>query len=369
MKKSTQNSAKPKLAYVNFYSMPFVVDPDFKLTKFKFAFDFLFLLQDTFSVSVFDFIGVNSTFKKEEIQFNYIKRLHNRKIYIPWKLFFKLKKLKPDVVYIQGLNYPHLILLMHFFVPTSCKIFVHDHANVFPKGIKKVFFKWSDKKVASYFFTSTEMAKNYLNENLISSKNKITECVEGATNFSFNPAIKKDINKFLWVGRLDANKDPLTVLKGFNLFAKNNPEAQLIMFYENEDLLAQIIVFIKENNLNHQVYLKGNLPHHELEKWYQESTYFLLGSHKEGGPIALVEAMACGCIPIVTNIPAFRAMINDGKYGYLFTPGNATELHQILTSLEEKTIEKLREQVVHFYKKELSHQAIANKLTQEFLNN
>ncbi|MGV6829055.1 MAG: glycosyltransferase family 4 protein [Flavobacteriales bacterium] len=368
MQKKT-NLHKKKLAYVNFYTLPHIKDDQYKLKKFAFAFDFLFLLQNTFSVYVFDFIGINSSFKKKGIQFNYLKRTHNRKLFIPWKLFFRLKKLKPDVVYVQGLNYPHLILLMQFFLPFSCKIYVHDHANVFPKGIKILLFKWADKKVHSYFFTAKEMAQGYLENNLISSSEKIIACVEGSTNFSYNPEVKKDPNKFIWVGRLDTNKDPLTVLNAFKKYVAKNQKAYLNMFYQNEQLLSEIRDFISKNNLKNNVFLKGSVAHHELEKWYQGSSYFLLGSLKEGGPISLIEAMACGCIPIVTNIPAFKAMTNRAACGYLFTPNNHRELYKILNRLKETDVTQKRAQVLSFFNQSLSHQAIAQTLTQGFLKN
>ncbi len=101
--------------------MPNIVDEYYKINKFSFA---------------FDFIGVNKSFKKEEIQFNYLKRSHNNKVFFPWKMFFKIKKLNPDVVYIQSLAYPHYILVLQLFLKFSCKIIVQDHADSYPSGLK-----------------------------------------------------------------------------------------------------------------------------------------------------------------------------------------------------------------------------------------
>jgi len=106
------------------------------------------------------------------------------------------------------------------------------------------------------------------------------------------------------------------------------------MFYENVELLEEVKGFIATNNQENKVVLKGKLPHKEFEKWFQKSTYFILGSHKEGDPISLIEAMACGCIPITTNIPAFRSMTNNGECGFLFEPGNSKQLFKILVDLK-----------------------------------
>jgi len=210
------------------------------------------------------------------------------------------------------------------------------------------------------------MAKKYVDNGLISSMEKVIECVEGSTQFINNTNIKKDKNTFLWVGRLDKNKDPLTVLKGFSEFIKTEPKAILTMFYENEELLEEVNYFIEENNLGNQVVLKGKLPHKKLEEWYQKSTYFILGSHKEGGPISLIEAMACGCIPIITNIPAFKTMTNNGDCGFLFEPGNNEQLTQILLGLKETNLDKVRHRVFSKFKQDMSHRAIALKIKKTF---
>src|SRR5207237_868675 len=44
----------------------------------------------------------------------------------------------------------------------------------------------------------------------------------------------------LWVGRLDANKDPLTVLRGFEIAVRRLPEARLVMVYDEEKLLPEV---------------------------------------------------------------------------------------------------------------------------------
>ncbi len=361
MAKSDEPMSKPKMAYISFYAMPEVTDALFKLKKFAFAFDFLFLLQDTFNVNVFDFIGINYSFSKKGIQFTYFKR-NKSTFFIPWRLLKRIRKLNPDMVYIQGLAYSHQIILLKKFVNSSCKIIVQDHANQLPKGIKRTLFKIADKSVNHYLFTSKEMATPYLKQGLISSSKKITQCVEGSTHFKCQPTIKKEPLSFLWVGRLDKNKDPLTILKAFKKFVPLHPLATLTMIFENKSLLKAVTSFIAEHQLEKQIKLIGKLRHNEMEYWYQKSRFFILGSHKEGGPISLIEAMACGCIPVVTKIPAFKTMTNNGKCGFLFEPGNEKSLFKVLQELPTVNYDELTQKVLNQFQNELSHQAIANKL-------
>jgi glycosyltransferase involved in cell wall biosynthesis len=211
------------------------------------------------------------------------------------------------------------------------------------------------------------MTIKYFERGLISSESKIIECVEGSTQFKYEPRIEKDPNSFLWVGRLDKNKDPLTILKAFNKYIEFNRKAKLTMFYENTQLISKVELFIKNNSLSKNIKLMGSIPQQDLEKWYQKSSFFMLGSHKEGGPVSLIEAMACGCIPIVTDIAPFKAMTNNGDCGLLFSPGDFKNLSLQLKELETLDKEKLRNKTLKQFENHLSHQAIASKITKNLL--
>jgi glycosyltransferase involved in cell wall biosynthesis len=197
---------------------------------------------------------------------------------------------------------------------------------------------------------------------LISSEKKVVECIEGSTFFQFNEAIKKDSNSFLWVGRLDKNKDPLSVLKAFSNYIKIKPTAKLIMFFEDTTLLNEVEQIIIDLSLKNHVFSKGAVSNSSLELWFQKSEFFILGSHKEGGPFSLIEAMACGCVPVVSKIPAHVAITNHGRCGYLFEAGNSNSLFNVLKGIQQEEIIKKRKETILFFKNELSHEAIAEKI-------
>src|SRR6185436_10998463 len=109
---------------------------------------------------------------------------------------------------------------------------------------------------------------------------------------------------FLFVGRLNKNKDPMTVLKGFEKYLATEPFAKLHMIFSVDDLLPELNAFIDQSPaLSKAVVLKGFVPNDELAYWYSAADFYISASHSEGGSYALMEAMACGCIPILTAIP------------------------------------------------------------------
>lgn len=61
----------------------------------------------------------------------------------------------------------------------------------------------------------------------------------------------------------------------------------------------------------------GRLPAKEIGKWLEESDFYISLPDTEGISSSLLEAMACGCYPIVTNLPGNREWIEDGVNGAL----------------------------------------------------
>lgn len=62
------------------------------------------------------------------------------------------------------------------------------------------------------------------------------------------------------------------------------------------------------------------------EKFFPLLDFFLLTSIYEGMPLALLEAMASGCIPIASNVGGVSEVVLEGHNGFVFTPCDADEL-------------------------------------------
>jgi len=164
---------------------------------------------------------------------------------------------------------------------------------------------------------------------------------------------------YLWVGRLNDNKDPLAVVKGFKNFLAQQPSAKLYMIYHTEELLGEVKKLIADSN---GIKLIGKVEHNQLQNWYNAADFIVSGSHYEGGGIAICEAMSCGCIPVLTNIVSFRKMTGSGKCGLLYQAGNDEELLAALLNTKNMDIEKEKANVLQQFREELSFEAIAGKI-------
>jgi glycosyltransferase involved in cell wall biosynthesis len=70
----------------------------------------------------------------------------------------------------------------------------------------------------------------------------------------------------------------------------------------------------------------GEVPHARIEMLLRAADLFVSGSRAEGSGYAALEALACGVTPVLTDIPAFRALTGNGRVGHLWPCGDATRL-------------------------------------------
>jgi glycosyltransferase involved in cell wall biosynthesis len=176
----------------------------------------------------------------------------------------------------------------------------------------------------------------------------------------------------LWVGRLNANKDPLTVLRGFALFAARLPTARLTMVHGSTELLSDVHAELARTpTLRSRVRLIGPLAHEDLAAYYSAADVFLLGSRMEGSGYAAIEAMACGAIPVLTDIPSFRALTGHGRIGALWTSGEPQSLADALATVTARPLARERDATRTRFQTSFTWRAIGRRaveLYQEAMN-
>lgn len=80
----------------------------------------------------------------------------------------------------------------------------------------------------------------------------------------------------------------------------------------------------------------GRLPHSEVVELFNRSDLFLLTSDFEGLPISLLEAMARGCVPIVTDIESgIPEIIEHGRNGFRLPVGDMESFATHIQMLEK----------------------------------
>ena len=93
----------------------------------------------------------------------------------------------------------------------------------------------------------------------------------------------------------------------------------------------------------------------------QAADVFVLGSHREGSGYSLLEALACGVTPVITDIPSFRTLTAGGTVGSLWNVGDAEGLCRALLSVVPGLQSDARMKVRAHFERELSFDAVGAK--------
>ncbi|MGO9831792.1 MAG: glycosyltransferase family 4 protein [Myxococcaceae bacterium] len=71
----------------------------------------------------------------------------------------------------------------------------------------------------------------------------------------------------------------------------------------------------------------------DMARWYQGATVVLQPSHTESFSLVLAEAMASGCCVVAARLPHYAALLEEGRSGFTYPPGDVSALLDVLRPL------------------------------------
>jgi glycosyltransferase involved in cell wall biosynthesis len=281
-----------------------------------------------------------------------------------------LRSLTPEVFHVHGLDFPRQVRSLAELTP-NVPIILQDHASRPPRIWRRAAARRGLSVAAGVAFCAFDQAQPFAKAGLIGAATQVYEIPESTSRFA--PADRSDARRatgvegdpaVLWVGHLDANKDPLTVLEGISAAIGELPQLRFYCCFGNAPLMRAVQSRIaSDSRLRDRVYLVGRLPHERIEMMMRAADIFVLGSHREGSGYSLIEALACGLPPVVTDIPSFRSLTKAGTVGKLWPCNDSRALCQALVSIANCSGVALRAAVRTHFERELSSDALGVKLT------
>jgi alpha-1,3-mannosyltransferase len=151
----------------------------------------------------------------------------------------------------------------------------------------------------------------------------------------FIPAEKRP-NTFLFVGRIARNKRVDLLLRAFAALRPVNREFELRIVGQNwQDEVDTLRLLATELGIADRVTSVGAVNDAALIDEYARARCFVSASEHEGFGISAVEAMAAGCVPVLSDIAAFRRLVTPGVNGLLVDFADASRAATALTSLRD----------------------------------
>ncbi|HET7034457.1 MAG TPA: glycosyltransferase family 4 protein [Thermomicrobiaceae bacterium] len=303
-------------------------------------------------------------------------RGRDRAYYEPaWRAIERVRACRPDIVHVHGATLNLNLHLLLRALGTETPVVLHYHGG-YPSRHRLVrrLQRANFARAACYCFTTQEHAQPFVETGVIARPERVVELME--TSSSFRPSEREPARAltgmqgdpvFLWVGRLHPIKDPLTALRGFERVLAAWPEAQLYLHYLSDECLPLLRGYLTERPaLRAHVHPRGPAPFERMETIYNSADFLLQASLREFSGCAVLEAMACGTIPVVTDIPSFRRMTGDGQAGVLFPRGDDRALAAGVLALGRDQIASSARETRARFERELSFASLAARLEEVY---
>jgi glycosyltransferase involved in cell wall biosynthesis len=279
-----------------------------------------------------------------------------------------LRRLAPQILHVHGLDFVRDVTSLAAVAP-GVPIVLQDHASRPPRIWRRSLWRRGFGVASGITFCALDQARPFANAGLIPPQTRVYEIPESTSRFA--PGDQDQARRatgltgdplVLWVGHLDANKDPLTILDGIGAAARKLPGLQLACCFGTAPLLRAVRRRIASDPLlSGRVQLLGRVPHERVEQLMRAADLFVLGSQREGSGYSLIEAMACGLPPVVTDIPSFRSLTGSGRIGALWPQREPAKLCAALLSMATRPRAPLRAAVRTHFDRELSFDALGQK--------
>ncbi len=143
--------------------------------------------------------------------------------------------------------------------------------------------------------------------------------------FTYNDH-SKNPRVFLYVGRFAETKSPHLVILSFHETLRHIPDARLVMVGKDGggELFEACLILLKALNIEDKVELKGVLSPQEVFEEMKKARVFIqhslttpINGDKEGTPVSVREAMACGLPVVATNHAGISETIIHNQTGVL----------------------------------------------------
>jgi glycosyltransferase involved in cell wall biosynthesis len=159
----------------------------------------------------------------------------------------------------------------------------------------------------------------------------------------------------------------LTFLHAAALALNRLPGLELWLAYGDTVLLGELEAFLAAYpELKARTHLLGRVDNGRIEDLCRACDLFVSPSRSEGYGYALIEAMACGLPPVVSDIPSFREIVGPDGPGAIVPAGDHQAFAEQIVRLAVAPKDALRQRVRARFDAALSFDIVGRRLVDAY---
>lgn len=143
--------------------------------------------------------------------------------------------------------------------------------------------------------------------------------------FQFNDASDGTLINAVVTRSLEPEYKHDLILKAFSIVKQKSIPFKLTIIGDGTEL-KKLKWLAKELKIDNEVNFVGRINNNDIPKFLQQADFYISTPTTEGVSASLFEAMASGCLPIVSDLPGNRSWIQQKENGILVTIENEFKL-------------------------------------------
>ena len=147
--------------------------------------------------------------------------------------------------------------------------------------------------------------------------------------FERGPPVSDRPCDLIYIGRFEREKGITKLAHALTRLVKRQPDVRVRLIGDGS-LYDDVERILRDGGAHEQVELTGWVDHDEIPSYLAESRLLVLPSESEGVPKTVLEAMACGTVPVATPVGGIPDIITDGETGMLLADNNPATIARAL---------------------------------------
>lgn len=250
-----------------------------------------------------------------------------------------LKQIDPDIVHINSHLFYSNYQVAKAAHARGIPIIVTVHGVIANRGrlmntLQTLYLRTLARSLLNMSKTVICLTKNDAQSigKLLGSTRKIKVIPNGVDISFFNASSEKNAHLIVWVGRFVPEKGLIYLLRAMKWVVANVPTARLVLVGDGF-LQSKLMRITRNLELRDHVKFMGMLGRNHVAEILSKASVFAFPSLREGLPLSILEAMACG-LPIAgSDIPGINNIVDKGVSGFLVPPRDPVSLAKAIVSL------------------------------------